>query len=117
MTVMTWGGTAFNPQPDDYRVTGQFLGSSVRMADGTLRVDRVAEKARIVLRWTGLTYAQLQGLRSLYDSKAQVESALVLFDGRTYTVLAAANGWQESEVVPASATQLWYSLTLTFDEV
>jgi hypothetical protein len=119
MTVMTvtWGGTVFNPQPDDYRITGQFIGSAARMADGTLRVDYVAEKARITLRWTGLSYSQLQALRSLYEAKAASEQTLVLFDGRTYTVIAAPGGWQEQETIPASATALWYGVTLTFDEV
>lgn len=114
--LITWGGVAFNPQPNHYRVESEVIGSSARMADGTLRADVVAEKARIVMEWQGLTFAQLQALRSLYESKAFSEQTLVLFDGRSYTVMAL-DGWHEANTIVASATALWYGVEITFSEV
>ena len=117
MTTISWGGSNFSPQPDDYQITDQFLGSAARMADGALRVDQIAEKARVVLKWSGLTYAQLAAIRVIYDAKATTANTLALFDGRSYSVIGIQGGWQEANTENASSTALWYSLTITVDEV
>ena len=117
MTTISWGGSNFSPQPDSYRAPDEFKGSSSRMANGDLRVDEIAEKAKITMTWTGLTYAQLAAIRVIYDAKARTPNTLVLFDGRSYSVMAVQNSWPEGETENASSTALWYPLTLIFDEV
>lgn len=117
MTTISWGGSNFSPQPDNYRITDQFIGSASRMADGALRVDQIAEKARVILAFSGLTYAQLAAIRVIYDAKATTANTLALFDGRSYSVIGIQGGWQEGETENASSTALWYSLTITLDEV
>lgn len=117
----TWGGSALTVNPDlegGIEVTSLFIGSAMRTADGTLRTDTIAEKDRIVLRFSYLTLAQLQAMRVIYDAKKGTANDLVLEEAaRTWSVIAAHNGFQELATVDGGAAGRHYGCTITLDEV
>ncbi len=120
MTIsMTWGGTAISPLPDNegIKAPAHFIGSAARMADASLRVDKIGEKRRIEMRWTGMTYAELAAIRVIYDAKASASNALVYPDSRSWNVIGIHGGWQEGEVWEDAAGVLRYELTLVVEEV
>ena len=116
---MTWGGTAISPLPDNEGLAApdEFFGSAARMADASLRVDYIAEKRKIPLKWSGLTYAQLTSLRAVYDAKGSTSNTLALPDGRSFSVIAVHNGWREGDIWYDHAETAYYPLTITLDEV
>lgn len=118
----TWGGTALTVNPDlegGIEITSQFLGSAMRTANGTLRIDTIAEKERITLRFSNLTLAELKALRVIYDAKKSAASTeLELEDSaRKWTVLAAHNGFQELATVDGGASGRHYGCVIVLDEV
>lgn len=120
MTIsMTWGGSAITPLPDNegLEAAGHFIGSAARMADGSLRVDKIAEKRKIEMHWTGLLYAELAAIRVIYDAKASASNALAYPDTRSWNVIGIHGGWREGKVWEDSAGVLRYELTLAVEEV
>ena len=120
----TWGGEAFPVNPDlegGIEIVSQFLGSAMRTANGTLRIDTIAEKDRITLRFSNLTLTELNGangMRALYNSKASTSNALVLEEAaRTWTVLGSHNGFQELATVDGGASGRHYGCVIVLDEV
>ena len=116
---MTWGGTAVTPLPDNEGIVapGEFIGSAARMANAALRVDVIGEKRALTLDWTGLSYAELAGLRVIYDAKASAANTLAHPDGRSWSVIGIHNGWQEGKVWYDAADVARYPLTLVLEEV
>jgi hypothetical protein len=114
---VTWDNVAFNPQPSAYQVTYRFIGNSLRTADGTLRVDFVAEKATIEIRFDWLDTGQWQNIRNLYVAKRNSEKVLTLHDGRSFNVIAAVGGWEESETFLTADGSVRYTVRLRFEEV
>lgn len=116
---ITWGGTAISPLPDNegIKAPAHFIGSASRMADASLRVDKIGEKRKIEMQWTGLLYSELSGLRTTYDAKASTSNALAYPDGRSWNVIGIHGGWQEGEVWEDTAGVLHYPLTLVLEEV
>ncbi len=113
---MQWAGNTLpEPLKGEIRVEQIPIGNARRMLDGTLRVDVAATKARITVRWGGLTPAQRNTLRMLFDAKTVGQ--LVLPDGQTFTQAAATqNGWQERQQYDVWG-DVFYEVTLTFEEV
>lgn len=116
---MTWGGTAISPLPDNEGILppGKFIGSAARMANAALRVDVIGEKREIELDWSGLSYAELAGLRSLYDTKASAANTLAHPDGRSWSVIGIHNGWQEGKAWWDHADVARYPLKIVLEEV
>ena len=85
-----------------------------RMLSGTLRVDLAAIKARVRVRWSGLTSSERSTLRARYD--AADSATLVLPDRRSLTVVAVGNSWKESQFYDLSDV-CWYTVQLEFLEV
>lgn len=113
---MSWGGSNLAPQPDSFEAPGLFIGSEAVMADASTHVAIIGEKRRITMSWTWLTYSQLAALRAIYDAKASAANTLVLYDGRSYSVIGIQNGWQEGETENGAGAILYYSLKIVVRE-
>jgi len=111
----TWDGNALpNTMKDNIKVEFVPVGGGRRMLDGTLRVDLATTKARVVITWGGLTKAQRDALKALFD--AGTVGDLVLPDGQTITnAIATHNGWQETQVYDVKNNPT-YEVTMTFEE-
>ncbi len=119
MTSIMWGTTALPlPDRDGIEIEAGPIVAARRMLSGTLRVDVTALKARVRVRWSGLTAAQRATLRSLYEAEVAGGSAatLALPDGQSLTILAVANSWRETHFYDLS-DRCWYTVTLEFTEV
>lgn len=116
---MTWGGSSITPLPDNEGIEapGEFGGSSSRMADFSLRVDVIGEKRKIPMEWTGLSKAELDAIRVIYDAKASTANTLAYPDGRSWSVIAIHHGWGEGKVWYDDHDVARYPLKLVAEEV
>lgn len=123
MTLETkWGPvgnqtTLPNPDSNGILVNDAFIGSSRRTLRGAFRASKVAEKAQISIRWSGMTAAQKLVLRTAFDSFAAIACLLTLPDARDFTVVAAPGGWQEQLYYLEDGTLETHDVSLTFFEV
>lgn len=116
MSTMTWGGSSLPlPAEDGIDINDQFIGHFRRLLDGTMVAQRLAEKATIDLRWHGLTEAEHDSLRTIYDTKYLTSSALVMPNGDSYSVYAI-NGWRSAPWHDGTDTAHW-TVSIRFEEV
>lgn len=118
VTTIAWGGTNLPTVGEDgYKVEDQFFGTSSRTANGTLRMDYIAEKAKITMEWKGLTSSERTTLRSAYDAKGSTSNTLTLPDGQSFSVLAVQNSWKEIDIYHDERINAFrYDITIIFDE-
>lgn len=96
---LTWGTSLALPDYEGYTIEDEMIGSNVRTLAGTLRVDQIAYKMKITLRWSGLSTGERSTLASAYSTYAHVATTLTLPDGQAFTVFAV-DGYSE---------HVWYS--------
>ena len=125
--TMTLGGHSL-PLPDTaggdpYTVETVLIAPSDRMLDGSLVVDRIAEKHRITVNWRGLTKTQRDNLRNIYDTHLTRNETLVLPDARSYSVAVGGALWTdpapfyEVNIPDPTNPTPYYDVTMVFDEV
>lgn len=117
VSTMTWAGNNLAHVDEEGGITidDAVIGSNQRMLDGTLRAEIIAKKARITLKWDGLTAAERTTLLGVYNTYGATASTLVLPDSQSFSVLAV-DGWRESPWWSRGGTE-YYNVTITFDEV
>jgi len=117
-SLPTWGGLTL-PQVDaEGGIATQRLvfGARERTAAGALRVDYIATKHLITLKWSGLTAAERTLVLDALTSNRLTPAALTLPDGRSYAnVLAREDSLQDDLAGYTGATPL-YDLALTCEE-
>jgi hypothetical protein len=118
MANTTWGGiTLAQPDAEDgISISRKRIGGSRRMLSGTLKVDAIATKVAIKLRWTRLSAANWATLLSTYNSYHDASATLVLRDGTSYSVIASGDALTHAETYDAAGTP-YYTANLSLDEV
>ena len=127
MTV-TWGDTSnhqitTDPDEDGVQVEPQFMGSFVRTANGTARVDEIITAYRITIRWSGLTEAQRQNIETVFAAKATPPGAganiLTLpspaYTGRSWAVIGIHTGLQTATEGMAGDGTVRYTASMTLE--
>lgn len=102
------------PDRDGIEIEAAPIVAARRSLSGALHVDLAAIKARVRVRWGGLTSSQRGTLRSRYD--AGDSATLALPDGQSFTVAAVTGSWRETHFYDASDT-CWYDVQIEFQEI
>jgi hypothetical protein len=84
MALITIGGVVV-PTPSDYQVSIMDISKAERMANGTMKIDRVTTKRKIELQWNYLSRADL----AIVLNAVSAESfAVVYLDPQTNTYVS-----------------------------
>lgn len=118
---MSWGDALPNhpfPQPSARGISIEILplGAQRRTLGGDLRLDYIADKHRLRVPFEGLRQTERDHLRAYYTAYAFLAKLLTLPDGQTYLV-AAPNGWRESQEFLLNNTTPIYTIEITFEEI
>lgn len=91
-------------------------GTMSRMTSGTLRADIIATKADISIRWSLLPKTSRDNLMTAWLAVRTAVAELLLPSGTSYYVMAAVNGWEETQFYDTAGVP-WYTITVKFSEV
>lgn len=92
------------------------IGSSGRMADGTYRVQHVANKWRIRCTWQGLTAAERSTLWSAYGGYMITSTTVVLPTGLTFTGFVDLGSWAEADWFDPHQDRILYNVSFVIVE-
>lgn len=112
--TLTWGSSMPLPEYDGIGLEDVPIVASRRMLSGYLRTDILATKAKMTIRWGGLTLTERNALKSQWDSGT--EASITLPDGQSYTVVAVTESWSEEQKYDAGGAP-YYTVTIVFEEV
>ena len=117
MATMTWASVPLPlPGRDGIAVQRELIGSSRRMASGILRIDYVATKAKIAVKWDGLSVAEWNDLYEAWATYQLTAATLVLPSGQEFVVVAGHNMMSESQYYDANDAVV-RDVSITFEEV
>lgn len=109
------------PDPQTYKIGRFFRGSSVTMADGTIRFDLVSAtaKRRFTLQWVAITDAERTILETAFDDLDSSSQTFTDHLSASFTVTRAEDQEEiEFEHVPTAASgERWSTNALVLVEV
>lgn len=78
-----------------YQRTEVDAGALHELASGALVYDYVAARYRHSLKWSGITSAERNTIKTQFDNAKTAARSFTSPDGGSYTVLAVPNSWSE----------------------
>ena len=111
------------PEENGIKIELRPLIGKTETSDGTLRLDTIGPssltKARVTLKFAGLTASEYSTLSTAWDSYASAVKTLAFKEDTTtlwsYDVLALHNGWKEGQWYDINDDS-YIDVTLVFDE-
>lgn len=102
--------------PDGITIERAPQGAERRMSDGSLRVQYIALKRRVQIRWSILTQTERNTCYTAYTTAQYTSTAVVLPTGDSFNAMTGMGSWSEALIARGDGTA-FYDVSFALNEV
>lgn len=119
ISTITWGIVSLPAVAEEggYDVTPTFIGTRSRTANASQRVDEIAVKDRITMKFPATTTAERSTILGAYTAYAATATTLTGPDARSWSVVSTSGCRESNTFHDARLNDIRIDITIVFDEV